>query len=478
MRGTQRLLRVRCAARRLLPVGSRPPSLRWVLAAATASVALLAAALTGVTAWQAAGRQAEHRERDQLGRQAQALARLPALSTLLAQGAGPYAQVAGVRVAVIAPDGSVSGPAAAVLTHADRDTLLAGHELSSSGSLGGEQILVEGRPGRNGGAAVLTRPATYVQEAVDGTRRALVLPLLIGLCGAALVGAVAGGRIARPLATAAAAAGRLAAGERGLPGHRPGGTAEADALHHSLAVLDAALADAEQRQREFLLSVSHEIRTPLTVVTGYAEALADGVVAADEAAQVGTTLLSETHRLEAFTSDLLALARLEADDFRLDPAPTDLADVLGQAAAAWRVKADEYGVVLRTELPAGPVEAVTDGFRVRQLLDGLIGNALRVVPAGAPVVLALRAGEPGGPDGPQLQVRDGGPGLAPEDEATAFRRGVLRDRYRATRPVGSGLGLAIADKLAARLGGRITVVGHGPEGGACFTVRLPPADAY
>lgn len=448
----------------------RTASLRRVLVALTSAVALVAVGLTGVAAWQAAGRQAEHRERDQLGHQAQVLAQLPGVSAALARSADPYAGVAGVRVAAVAPDGSVSGSAAAVLDHDDRDALLAAHRLSTWGTLDGERLLVEGRPGRDGGATVLTRPATDVAEAVDGTRRALVPPLLIGLLGAALAGALAARRIARPLATAASVAGRLAAGERGLPPEPPGGTVEAAELERALSVLDSALADGERRQREFLLSVSHEIRTPLTVVSGYAEALADGVVGAGETTEVGATLLAETRRLEAFTSDLLALARLEADDFRLAPARTDLAEVVREAAAAWRARADTYGVPLRAELPDGPVRIVTDGFRVRQLLDGLIGNALRVVPAGAPVVLALRADGAG----LELEVRDGGPGLEPEDEAVAFERGALRDRYRTTRPVGSGLGLAIAARLATRLGATISVTGHGPEGGACFAVRLPP----
>ncbi|MEU0368947.1 HAMP domain-containing sensor histidine kinase [Streptomyces sp. NPDC006283] len=445
-----------------------------MLVALTSAVALLAVGLTGVTAWQAAGRQAEHREREQLGRQAQALSQLPGVSATLSRSAGPYAGVAGVRVAVVAADGSVSGQAAAVLDHGERDTLLAGHSLSAWGALDGQQVLVEGRPGRNGGATVLTRPATDVQEAVDGTRRALALPLLVGLLGAVLAGAVAARRIARPLATAASAARRLAAGARGLPPEPSGRTAEAVELERSLCALDGALADGERRRQEFLLSVSHEIRTPLTVVTGYAEALADGVVGAEGTAEVGATLLSETRRLEAFTSDLLALARLDADDFRLDRTRTDLSEVVRETASAWRVQAEAYGVALRTEVPDGPVEVMTDGFRVRQLLDGLIGNALRVVPAGAPVVLALHAGGASSPDGPEIEVRDGGPGLEPEDEAVAFQRGALHDRYRPTRPVGSGLGLAIADRLAGRLGGSIRVTGHGPEGGACFTVRLPP----
>jgi two-component system sensor histidine kinase BaeS len=93
---------------------------------------------------------------------------------------------------------------------------------------------------------------------------------------------------------------------------------------------------------------------------------------------------------------------------------------------------------------------------------------VRVVPAGAPLVLAARAAEQGG----VVEIRDGGPGFTDDDLAVAFERGALNRRYRGIRKVGSGLGLALAARLVGRLGGRITA-GHAPEGGAMFTVELP-----
>ena len=76
-----------------------------------------------------------------------------------------------------------------------------------------------------------------------------------------------------------------------------------------------------------------------------------------------------------------------------------------------------------------------------------------------------------------LQVRDGGPGLTPEDLAVAFERSALYERYRGVRRVGTGVGLALVAGLAARLGGTAEA-GRAPEGGACFSVRLPLQDAY
>src|SRR5204863_348954 len=72
--------------------------------------------------------------------------------------------------------------------------------------------------------------------------------------------------------------------------------------------LAAALATSEGRQRDFLLSVSHELRTPLTSIKGYAEALADGVVAADGAQRAGQTMLADAERLDRLIADRLGLA--------------------------------------------------------------------------------------------------------------------------------------------------------------------------
>ena len=107
------------------------------------------------------------------------------------------------------------------------------------------------------------------------------------------------------------------------------------------------------------------------------------------------------------------------------------------------------------------------------MLDGLLENALRVTPDGAPIVLAVRAEPaPGGRPLVIAEVRDGGPGLTEADLPVAFERSVLYQRYRGVRQVGTGLGLAIVAGLVARLGATIEA-GHAIEGGARFTVRLP-----
>jgi two-component system sensor histidine kinase BaeS len=287
----------------------------------------------------------------------------------------------------------------------------------------------------------------------------------------------------------------MAAGERSVR-LAPSGVSEVRAMGEAINTLDHALLASEGRQREFLLSISHEIRTPLTAMRGYAEALEDGLVPPEDIGTVGRTLAAETDRLDGFVRDLLALARLEADDFALDIQPVDAASLLEQVAEAWRGAAEQAGVQLELSLPAPvaaePLLVTTDGQRLRQIIDGLVGNALRITPPGKPLLLRARLEDPvagtvpvQGIDAPgraagvlAIDVRDSGPGLTAEDAAVAFDRGALFRRYAGQRPTGSGLGLSIAAKLAQRMGLRLTVEPTTPaENGACFCIRIPRTPA-
>jgi signal transduction histidine kinase len=342
----------------------------------------------------------------------------------------------------------------------------AGTLVDVRGRVGGRASFIAGRPlpGVNAGV-VLTRPASsgVALQVLGGVWWAL----LAGLLGGILAGALLARFLTRPIELAAAAAGRLAAGDRSVRIARHG-PAEAHRLAEAVNQLAAALQTSEGRERDFLLSVSHELRTPLATIRGYAEALADGVVGADDAQQAGATMLNEADRLDRLISDLLVLSRLEAADLPLDVVEVDLVALVREAGVAWSARCGADGPALAVELPDAPVTVATDPGRIRQVLDGLCENALRVVPAGAPLVLAVHAGGPGG----VVEVRDGGPGFTDEDLAVAFERGALNRRYRGIRKVGSGLGLALAARLVGRLGGRISA-GHAPEGGAMFTVELP-----
>ncbi|MGN6444563.1 HAMP domain-containing sensor histidine kinase [Amnibacterium sp.] len=384
----------------------------------------------------------------------------------------------GSVLVVLDPDGSVAATTALgrqalvdAVAAAGRSATGSGEDVSTTVDQGGRVQLVEARPIPDGGAIVLTRPQTALTRTIGELVTRILVVLLVALVVAAVAAVWLSRRIARPLAATAVVARRLARGERGVP-VPPDAPGEVGDVADALRALDLALAQSEGRQREFLLSVSHELRTPLTALRGYGEALADGLITGARVQEVGAVLVAETERVERFTADLLELARLEADDFSVVPTPIELGGIAAEAVEAWRGRADGAGITLRLEGFDTDVDALADARRVRQVLDGLVENALRATPAGGEVALvAVRRPTTAG-----VAVEDSGPGLSDDDLADAFTRGLLRERYRETRAVGTGLGLSIATRLASRMGGRVHAEHARTPPGARFVLELPRSD--
>ena len=367
---------------------------------------------------------------------------------------------------------STSELARDALTPARQRALLAGRTISTRDDLGGTLVLLEGRPTDAGGIILVQRRSDATADS-DRLVRRVLLALAIAAVVAVVVSVAVARRLSRPLRRTADAAHALAAGQRDVrvPVEGPDEVAEVASALNSLST---SLSRSEGRQRDFLLSVSHDLRTPLTGISGYAESLASGVVPPEDTTRVGGVVLTEAKRLERLVGDLLDLARLGADSPSVTPENTDLVAVGHGIESVWSRRCATVGVPFTFVPAVADAWTVTDPARVRQLVDGLLENALRVTPSGRPIVVEVRR-EPGAPtDVAVVEVRDGGPGLTDDDLAVAFEPSVLHERYRGIRPVGTGLGLAIVGRLARLLGGTVEA-GHAAEGGARFTLRLPSA---
>jgi two-component system sensor histidine kinase BaeS len=294
--------------------------------------------------------------------------------------------------------------------------------------------------------------------------------LLSGYVWGLLIAAVAGGllaalaafllarRISRPVDRVSAAARSLASGEHPEPVPVEG-AAEIATLAGAFNDLAAQLRQAQEAERNFLLSVSHELKTPLTAIRGYAEAVEDGVVDPREAA---ATVAAEARRLERLVHDLLDLARMNRTDFSVHNTEIDLADVAEDAVRRYGKQAAGFGVALLA-VTEDLAPAIGDSDRVLQIVSNLVENALRLTPPGGQVRVVA---EPG-----VLRVEDTGPGLAEADTERAFERFYLHERYGLERKVGTGLGLAIVRELALAMGGDVAVESR-PGTLTVFTVRL------
>jgi two-component system, OmpR family, sensor kinase len=309
-----------------------------------------------------------------------------------------------------------------------------------------------------GKALVLQRPTRLDAE----TSR----PFLLGLAAAGLAALVLGGiaalllarAIARPVARVVRATNALAA-ERSPDPVPLEGAAELRSLAASFNEMAEKLSRARAAERNFLLSVSHELKTPLTSIRGYAEAMRDGAIDADEGAP---TIEAEATRLERLVRDLLDVARMNRSEFQVERRPIDLASVANEAARRYRSQAETFGVSLELDTNGG-APAVGDEERALQVVSNLVENALRVTPPDGRVVVRACAGE--------LTVEDTGPGIAQEELPRAFERFYLWSRYGGRRKVGTGLGLAIVKQLTEQMGGTVAV--ESAPGATRFTVRLP-----
>ncbi len=350
------------------------------------------------------------------------------------------------------------------------DQLNSGQNISGRVSSVDGEYLLEGRPLSVDGSVILIQPISIAGASAGAIIWRLALALVLGLAIAITLGFFAAQRLARPLRRASTAAMSMASGSRGVE-LASTGPKEVNEISTSLNALDSALTASEARQREFLLSVSHEFRTPLTAVKGYSEAISDGILSGDDAIEAARLISSESARLNRLVSDLLDLARLGAVDFAISEMRIDLQEFANEVRQVWGYRCQEQQVNLECEIQVRDA-FIGDPIRLRQIVDNLAENALRLSPSHS--TLAIRIEQLA--NSLVIEVRDSGPGLSAEDQLVAFEPGALYERYRGVRPVGTGIGLALVGRLASGMGGSASV-GLAPEGGARFTVEIPERSA-
>jgi signal transduction histidine kinase/CheY-like chemotaxis protein len=234
---------------------------------------------------------------------------------------------------------------------------------------------------------------------------------------------------------------------------------------------------ANRAKSAFLAAMSHELRTPLNGVIGYAQVLqADRRLAPDQQERVRIVQSSGEHLLRMI-NDVLDLAKIEAGKFTVRPAPFSLRDLVRDIAAAHTPAAGAKHLAFQVELaPELPAWVEGDAQKVRQILDNLIGNAVKFTAAGS-VTLRVRA--VAGSESAavvEFSVADTGAGISAADQARLFHAFEQANDARPEAP-GTGLGLAIVRALVERLCGRLTLASE-LGAGSTFTVTLPlPAAA-
>lgn len=233
----------------------------------------------------------------------------------------------------------------------------------------------------------------------------------------------------------------------------------------------AALKEASRLKDEFVSVVSHELRSPLTPIRGFVQ-----LVARDLAKEGGhdplvsrlSSIAGHVDRMTRLVDDLLDVSRLKSGSLEIRTGTTDLgelcADVIHDRSASVSTHRFVY---------AEPEEIVIgdwDADRLYQVIDNLVGNAVKYSPPEGTVTVS--AGVDARDGAAIVTVADDGPGIAAADRARIFSAFYRTSEAAASQIAGLGLGLYICHELVAAHGGSIEV-SQAESGGAAFTVRLP-----
>ena len=212
------------------------------------------------------------------------------------------------------------------------------------------------------------------------------------------------------------------------------------------------LAEASGHKDRFLASMSHDLRTPLNAIIGFSSLLSSGMAGPlnDEQQRQTVMIQSAGHQLLTLVDDVLDLSRINAGRMDLTIEETSVQELVGSVLDLLSGTAAEAGLTLEARLPEEPLLLTTDRARVGQILVNLVGNAIKFTAEGGITVTAGRV-----EDGVFITVADTGCGIPAEDLA------LVTDEFRRSRTAGtregSGLGLAISSRLAALLGGTLSI---------------------
>jgi PAS domain S-box-containing protein len=225
----------------------------------------------------------------------------------------------------------------------------------------------------------------------------------------------------------------------------------------------------------FLANVAHEFRTPLSALAASVELLVDQ--APDLSPAEMHELLGPLHLgvlgLQTLIDNLLESASIEAGQFRVQPKPTALDEIIVEAIATMQPLLDRRGQRLVVELPAAIPVVYADPRRTSQVLINLLSNASKYGPDDAEIELGASVD-----DGwARVDVADAGPGVPPEHRSDLFRPFRLPGSDDDRAQLGAGLGLSVVKAVIEAHNGQVGI-GDRPGGGAVFWFTLPIAGRH
>jgi len=256
-------------------------------------------------------------------------------------------------------------------------------------------------------------------------------------------------------------------------GEQLGRMAERLRAEEELAQLNRRLVELNEEKNQFLGIASHDLKNPLNTLGLMGELLATGDLPAAEVAEMGRRISGEAQRTTKLIQKLLDVTAIESGRFNLKLGEVSLGDALMQVQAKYRPRAETKGQAITLDFGGQDVLVWADPEYVQEVLDNLVSNALKFMPAGPPlrtVTLALAIEKGFG----LVDIVDEGPGFSEGDQAKAFGRFSKLSAKPTGGESSTGLGLSIVRRLIEAMRGTVTLESQLGRGSR-FRVALPLA---
>jgi len=311
-------------------------------------------------------------------------------------------------------------------------------------------------------------PIDYHTRFLERFRYTLWLMIISGITITSLMGWIAVRQGHAPLHNIVAQIRRISANELNTRLSPDSVPRELTDLAVSFNEMLGRMEEAFDRLSNFSADIAHELRTPVTSLMTQTQVALSQPRSIDEYREILYSNIEEYERMAQMIGDMLFLAQADNGLCKPNNTEVDLAGEVGTLFEYYEAWAEECGVRLTLE---GDAKASGDRLMLRRALNNLLANAIRHTPAGSTVQVCLdrlNSGEV------QIDVKNPGPGIAPEHLKKLFDRFYRVDPSR--QEGGAGLGLAIVKSIVNAHGGRIEVTSSG--GLTRFRIRLPsPPDS-
>lgn len=244
-------------------------------------------------------------------------------------------------------------------------------------------------------------------------------------------------------------------------------------MAQKLLLSNDQLMQLNNMKSKFLSMVVHDVRTPLASIRGFSELFAAQAAATERQKNMSAQMIIAVDRLNRLVSDLTDLAMIEAGKLKIDPAPFGFHKIVDELMPIMNTAAEKQGVELKYDQVHRNVIVNGDKFRLSQVLQNLVGNAIKFTPKGGLVEVKTRL------EGRWIitSIKDSGSGIHPSETKKIFEKfyQAKHQKNEALRKMGWGLGLAIAQEVVFQHKGAIAAESKGLGHGSTFWFKVPVA---